>query len=81
MSDHGYETGRLNLPFVGVSTFAKRELVTDWSQINADAAVLGAPLTLARSGELELGLDQEAFVKHQLCSVSDIRAHMIMKTT
>jgi len=43
MSDHGYETGRLNLPFVGVSTFAKRELVTDWSQINADVAVLGAP--------------------------------------
>ena len=43
MSDHSYETGRLNLPFVGVSTFAKRELVTDWSQINADAAVLGAP--------------------------------------
>jgi len=43
MSSHGYETGRLNLPFVGVSTFAKRELVTDWSQINADVAVLGAP--------------------------------------
>ena len=43
MSDHGYETGTLNLPFVGVSTFAKRELVTDWSQINADVAVLGAP--------------------------------------
>jgi agmatinase len=43
MSGHGYETGRLNLPFVGVSTFAKRELVTDWSKINADVAVLGAP--------------------------------------
>ena len=43
MSGHGYETGRLNLPFVGVSTFAKRELVTDCSQINADVAVLGAP--------------------------------------
>ena len=43
MSGHGYETGRLNLPFVGVSTFGKRELVTDWSQINADVAVLGAP--------------------------------------
>ena len=43
MSGHGYETGRLNLSFVGVSTFAKRELVTDWSQINADVAVLGAP--------------------------------------
>ena len=43
MSGHSYETGRLNLPFVGVSTFSKRELVTDWSQINADVAVLGAP--------------------------------------
>ena len=43
MSGHGYETGSLNLPFVGVSTFAKRELVTDWSQINADVAILGAP--------------------------------------
>jgi agmatinase len=43
MSDHGYETGRLDLPFVGISTFAKRELVTDWSKINADVAVLGAP--------------------------------------
>ena len=43
MSNHGYETGRLDLPFVGVSTFAKRELVTDWSKINADVAVLGAP--------------------------------------
>ena len=43
MSGHGYETGRLNLRVVGVSTFAKRELVTDWSQINADVAVLGAP--------------------------------------
>ena len=43
MSNHGYETGRLDLPFVGVSTFAKRELVTDWSKINADIAVLGAP--------------------------------------
>ena len=43
MSGHSYETGRLNLPFVGISTFAKRELVTDWSQINADVAVLGAP--------------------------------------
>ncbi len=34
---------RLNLPFVGISTFAKRPYVGDWSQIQADVAVLGAP--------------------------------------
>ena len=40
---HGYEGGRLDLPFVGVATFGKRPLMTDWSAIRADAAVLGAP--------------------------------------
>jgi agmatinase len=40
---HGYETGRLNLPFVGISTFGKRPYVADWSTITADVAVLGAP--------------------------------------
>ncbi len=43
MSGHGYESGRLDLPFVGVSTFGKRPLVTDWNAIDADAAILGAP--------------------------------------
>jgi agmatinase len=43
MAIHGYETGRLNLPFVGISTFAKRPYVSDWSDIDADVAVLGAP--------------------------------------
>ena len=43
MSGHGYETGRLNLPFVGISTFGKRPYVGDWSQIDADVAVMGAP--------------------------------------
>ncbi len=38
-----YDTGRLDLPFVGVSTFGKRPLVTDWSAIDAHAAILGAP--------------------------------------
>ncbi|MFC3570425.1 agmatinase [Paracoccus sp. TOH] len=38
-----YETGRLNLPFVGISTFGKRPYVQDWSRIDADVAVLGAP--------------------------------------
>lgn len=40
---HSYLTGRLNLPFVGISTFGKRPYVADWSTIEADAAVLGAP--------------------------------------
>jgi agmatinase len=40
---HAYETGRLNLPFVGIATFGKRPYVEDWSRIAADAAILGAP--------------------------------------
>ncbi len=43
MSDHGYENGRLDLPFVGISTFGKRPYVSDWAAIDADVAVLGAP--------------------------------------
>ena len=43
MSENGYETGRLNLPFVGISTFAKKPYVADWDTIDADVAVLGAP--------------------------------------
>nr|WP_222529828.1 agmatinase [Azospirillum sp. 412522] len=40
---HGYETGRLDLPFVGFCTFGKSPIVTDWDRIDADIAVLGAP--------------------------------------
>ena len=43
MSGHGYEKGRLNLPFVGICTFGKRRYVEDWDNINADVAILGAP--------------------------------------
>jgi len=43
MAGHGYETGRLNLPFVGISTFGKRPHVSDWAAIEAEVAVLGAP--------------------------------------
>tara|TARA_B100000767_G_scaffold89855_1_gene86315 strand:+ start:64 stop:1017 length:954 start_codon:yes stop_codon:yes gene_type:complete len=43
MSEHGYASGRLNLPFVGISTFGKRPYVEDWNTINADVAVMGAP--------------------------------------
>ena len=43
MGSHGYETGRLNLPFVGIPTFGKYAYVEDWEAIAADVAVLGAP--------------------------------------
>lgn len=43
MSKHGYDAGRLDLPFVGISTFGKRPYVSDWSGIDADVAVMGAP--------------------------------------
>lgn len=43
MSKNGYDSGRLNLPFVGISTFGKRPYVADWDSIDAEVAVLGAP--------------------------------------
>ena len=43
MAKHGYESGRLNLPFVGHCTFAKSPICTDWNAIDADVAILGAP--------------------------------------
>ena len=43
MAKGRYETGRLNLPFVGISTFGKKPYVEDWGAIDADVAVLGAP--------------------------------------
>lgn len=42
-SRHGYDGGRLDLPFVGIPTFAKSPLCLDWTAIDADVAVLGAP--------------------------------------
>lgn len=43
MAGHGYSSGRLNLPFVGICTFGKYPLVLDWDAIEADVAVMGAP--------------------------------------
>lgn len=43
MADHGYEAGRLNLPFVGIATFGKKEIGADWDALEADVAILGAP--------------------------------------
>uniref|UniRef100_UPI003B51F85E agmatinase n=1 Tax=Roseovarius indicus TaxID=540747 RepID=UPI003B51F85E len=53
MTQHGYEKGRLDLPFVGIATFGKNPYVQDWDAIDADVAVLGAPFdfgTQWRSG-------------------------------
>ena len=53
MTKNSYDTGRLNLPFVGIATFAKRPYAADWSTLEADVAVLGAPFdagTQYRSG-------------------------------
>jgi agmatinase len=50
---HGYESGRLDLPFVGHCTFGKRPIVADWDKIDADVAVLGIPYDMGtqyRSG-------------------------------
>ena len=46
MADHGYETGRLNLPFVGHCTFGKQPACLDWDNIDADVAVLGIPFDM-----------------------------------
>jgi agmatinase len=46
MSKHGYQSGRLNLPFVGHCTFGKQPAQLDWDAIDADVAVLGAPFDM-----------------------------------
>ncbi len=43
MSEHGYQTGRLNLPFVGISSFGKSPICLDWDKIDAEVAIVGAP--------------------------------------
>ena len=43
MNSHTYETGRLDLPFVGICTFGKYPHIADLSRLDADVAVLGAP--------------------------------------
>ena len=43
MTNHSYDNGRLNLPFVGICTFGKFPYIENWDKINADVAILGAP--------------------------------------
>ena len=46
MSSNSYDGGRLDLPFVGLCTFGKQPVCTDWSAIDADVAVMGAPFDM-----------------------------------
>jgi len=46
MADHGYKSGRLDLPFVGHCTFGKQPVCLDWDAIDADVAVLGIPFDM-----------------------------------
>jgi len=43
MTTPDYDSGRLNLPFVGICTFGKNPYVSDWDAIDSDVAVMGAP--------------------------------------
>lgn len=50
---NAYDKGRLDLPFVGIASFAKREICLNWDDLQADVAILGAPFdfgTQYRSG-------------------------------
>jgi len=57
---HGYETGRLNLPFVGIPTFGKNRDVEDWDAIDADVAILGAPFEFGTQWRPEAMLGPQA---------------------
>jgi agmatinase len=46
MATHGYDSGRLDLPFVGHCTFGKQPVCLDWKAIDAHVAVLGAPFDM-----------------------------------
>ena len=43
---NNYDTGRLNLPFVGICSFGKSPICLDWDRIDANVAVMGAPLDM-----------------------------------
>ena len=46
MSANAYDSGRLNLPFVGHCTFGKRPPCLDLAALDADVAILGAPFDM-----------------------------------
>ena len=53
MTGNIYDKGRLDLPFVGIPTFAKKPYISNWKKISADVAIIGAPFDMGtqyRSG-------------------------------
>lgn len=81
MTAHGYDGGRLNLPFVGISTFAKSPYVENWDAIDADVAVLGARSILGRNGAPAPASGRAASVRPPPCFPSATRAPTITRTT
>jgi len=79
MSGHGYETGRLNLPFVGLCSFGKYPYQPDWSSIDADFAILAHRLILAPNFGLVQDLVPAVSAKRQRCFRSAMRVLMTMK--
>ena len=79
MPKHGYEAGRLNLPFVGLCSFGKFPYQPDWDSIDADFAILGAPFDLAHSFGPERGLAREAFARPRRCFHLAMLVLMTMK--
>jgi len=43
---NSYDAGRLNLPFIGHATFAKRPIAQNWDTIKAHVAIIGAPFDM-----------------------------------
>ena len=43
LKENSYDSGRLNLPFVGLCSFGKYPYQPNWNAIDADFAILGAP--------------------------------------
>ena len=43
MGTDGTDSGRLDMPFVGIPSFLRAPVQTDASRIDADVAILGAP--------------------------------------
>ncbi|GIR94304.1 MAG: hypothetical protein CM15mP95_3240 [Alphaproteobacteria bacterium] len=81
MSKHGYEAGRLNLPFVGLCSFGKFPYQPDWDSIDADYAILGAPFDFGTHIGLERVLARAVFVRHRRFFHLVMLVHMTMKMT
>ena len=81
MSKHGYEAGRLNLPFVGLCSFGKFPYQPDWDSIDADFAILGAPFDFGTQYRAGARLARVVFVRHRHCFPLAMLVHMTMKMT